>query len=65
MPLTSDITLDASKFRREDIDPKTKAFNERLIKIWEDGPRWTDVSFLIQYVFDLSSLASIFSINDF
>ncbi|KAK5125548.1 hypothetical protein LTR85_000659 [Meristemomyces frigidus] len=43
MPLTSDLTLDASKFKPEAISEKTNKFNDQLIKIMEGGPRWWEV----------------------
>jgi hypothetical protein len=43
MSLKSDITVDASKFDRANIDKETAEFNEKLIKIWADGPRWYEV----------------------
>lgn len=43
MSLKSDLTIDASKFTRDNIDKETLAFNEKLIKIWADGPRWYEV----------------------
>jgi acetyl esterase/lipase len=43
MPLKSDLTVDASKFDRTTIDKRTTEFNEKLIKIWADGPRWYDI----------------------
>ena len=39
----SDVTVDASKFDRDGIDKQTLEFNEKLIKIWADGPRWYEV----------------------
>lgn len=41
--LQSDLTLPAAKFNRATIDLETQAFNEKLIKIWADGPRWYEV----------------------
>ncbi|KAF2128354.1 alpha/beta-hydrolase [Dothidotthia symphoricarpi CBS 119687] len=43
MSLTSDLTIDPSKFDRKLADEQTKQFNEKLIKIWADGPRWYEV----------------------
>ncbi|KAK4983393.1 hypothetical protein LTR50_007260 [Elasticomyces elasticus] len=43
MPLTSDLTLDASKFKPEAISQQTDEFNKKLIKIMEGGPRWYEV----------------------
>ncbi|KAK3066360.1 hypothetical protein LTR53_017326 [Teratosphaeriaceae sp. CCFEE 6253] len=43
MPLTSDLTLDPSKFAPEAISQETHDFNARLIKIMEAGPRWWEV----------------------
>jgi hypothetical protein len=43
MSLKSDLTIDASKFDRELADKQTEEFNEKLIKIWADGPRWYEV----------------------
>jgi len=43
MPLTSDLTLDASKFNPSAITEKTHKFNDQLIKIMEGGPRWWEV----------------------
>lgn len=43
MPLTSDLTLSAAKFRPEAVSDQTKKFNDVLIKIMEGGPRWFDV----------------------
>lgn len=43
MPLTSDLTLDASKFHPSAITEKTHAFNSNLIKIMQGGPRWWEV----------------------
>jgi acetyl esterase/lipase len=42
-PLTSDLTISAANFSRANIDPETASFNEKLIKIWADGPRWYEV----------------------
>ena len=44
MSLQSDVTVAASKFDRSTIDKQTLEFNEKLIKIWADGPRWYEVS---------------------
>ena len=43
MPLTSDLTLDASKFQANAITQKTNDFNAGLIKVMESGPRWWEV----------------------
>ncbi|KAF2005463.1 hypothetical protein P154DRAFT_518567 [Amniculicola lignicola CBS 123094] len=43
MPLKSDIYVDASKFDESLQSEKTKLFNEKLIQIWKDGPRWYEV----------------------
>ncbi|KAF2630216.1 alpha/beta-hydrolase [Macroventuria anomochaeta] len=43
MSLQSDLTIDASKFDRKLVDQQTEEFNEKLIKIWADGPRWYEV----------------------
>jgi len=43
MSLESDLTIDASKFDRKIADKQTEEFNEKLIKIWADGPRWYEV----------------------
>ncbi|WPH00902.1 Hypothetical protein R9X50_00373600 [Acrodontium crateriforme] len=43
MPLTSDLKLDASKFQPEAISEQTKQFNDKLIKIMENGPKWYEV----------------------
>ena len=43
MSLQSDLTIDASKFDRKLADKQTEEFNEKLIKIWADGPRWYEV----------------------
>jgi acetyl esterase/lipase len=43
MSLKSDLTIDASKFDRANIDKETADFNGKLIKIWADGPRWYEV----------------------
>lgn len=45
MSLRSDLTIDASKFDRKLADKQTEEFNEKLIKIWADGPRWYEVCF--------------------
>lgn len=44
MSLKSDLAIDAAKFDRKNIDKETLEFNEKLIKIWADGPRWYEVS---------------------
>ncbi|KAH9860282.1 hypothetical protein IAQ61_012067 [Plenodomus lingam] len=44
MPLPSDLTISRTKFDSREIDEETKKFNEGLIKIWKDGPRWYEVS---------------------
>ena len=46
MALKSDVTVDASKFNRSTIDKQTLEFNDKLIKIWADGPRWYEVCIL-------------------
>ncbi|KAJ8106180.1 hypothetical protein OPT61_g9710 [Boeremia exigua] len=43
MSLQSDLNIDASKFDRKLADKQTEEFNEKLIKIWADGPRWYEV----------------------
>lgn len=43
MSLESDVVVNAAKFNRANIDEETRAFNEKLIKIWADGPRWYEV----------------------
>lgn len=43
MPLPSDLTISRTKFDSREIDEETKKFNEGLIKIWKDGPRWYEV----------------------
>ncbi|KAL6708176.1 hypothetical protein ACN47E_003360 [Coniothyrium glycines] len=43
MSLQSDLTLPVQKFDRSTIDKQTLEFNEKLIKIWADGPRWYEV----------------------
>jgi hypothetical protein len=43
MSLKSDVTVDAAKFDRSTIDKQTLEFNDKLIKIWADGPRWYEV----------------------
>ncbi|KAH5165014.1 hypothetical protein HBI38_072460 [Parastagonospora nodorum] len=43
MSLKSDLSIDAAKFDRGNIDQETREFNEKLIKIWADGPRWYEV----------------------
>lgn len=49
MPLTSDLTVDASKFDRKLADEQTKQFNQKLINIWKSGPRWNEVSHIIDH----------------
>lgn len=44
MSLNSDLTIDAKKFDRKNIDQETLDFNAKLIKIWADGPRWYEVN---------------------
>jgi hypothetical protein len=44
MALKSDLAIDAAKFDRKNIDKETLEFNQKLIKIWADGPRWYEVS---------------------
>ena len=57
MGLQSDLSIDASKFDRATVDKQTLEFNEKLIKIWADGPRWYEVSpFLYYFVFRFSLL---------
>ena len=51
MTLKSDVTVDASKFDRSTIDKQTLEFNDRLIKIWADGPRWYEVCIDIGFHF--------------
>ena len=43
MSLQSDLDIDASKFDRKLADKQTEEFNEKLIMIWADGPRWYEV----------------------
>ncbi|KAI8940601.1 hypothetical protein NX059_001874 [Plenodomus lindquistii] len=43
MPLSSDISVSTSKFQSSEIDEETKQFNQKLIKIWAEGPRWYEV----------------------
>ncbi|CAN9422878.1 unnamed protein product [Alternaria alternata] len=42
MSLESDVKIPAAKFDRSTIDKQTLEFNEKLIKIWADGPRCQD-----------------------
>jgi len=44
MPLKSDLTVDPSKFDRKLADEQTEQFNQKLINIWKEGPRWYEVS---------------------
>jgi len=53
-PLKSDVLVDASKFDRSTIDKQTLEFNEKLIKIWADGPRWYEVIFSVFFFVRLS-----------
>jgi hypothetical protein len=50
MSLKSDLTIDASKFDRANIDKETADFNEKLIKIWADGPRWYEVRCILTVI---------------
>lgn len=43
MPLTSDLTIDTTKFDHSKTDPQIEEFNKKLIQIWKDGPRWYEV----------------------
>jgi acetyl esterase/lipase len=43
MSLKSDVNVDPAKFDRKNIDQETLDFNQKLIKIWADGPRWYEV----------------------
>ncbi|PVH70413.1 hypothetical protein DL98DRAFT_661173 [Cadophora sp. DSE1049] len=43
MPLTSDLTLDASKFDPANITSKTTKFNANLQKTFDALPNWWDV----------------------
>jgi hypothetical protein len=43
MPLESDLKLDASKFRSDQITPQTAKFNEVLGEIMQGGPKWYEV----------------------
>jgi hypothetical protein len=45
MSLKSDVNVNATKFDRKNIDKETLEFNEKLIKIWADGPRWYEVHY--------------------
>jgi hypothetical protein len=55
MSLESDVKIPAVKFDRSTIDKQTLEFNEKLIKIWADGPRWYEV----RRVFLFSPLAPL------
>lgn len=50
MPLTSDLKLDASKFQPEAISEQTKQFNDKLIKIMQNGPKWYEVRLFVLYI---------------
>ena len=43
MPLTSDLTLNHSKFSAKSISKETQAFNDQLIEIMKGGPKWYEV----------------------
>lgn len=43
MPMKSDITVDPSKFDPLNVSEKTKKFNEDLIEIGKQNPRWYEV----------------------
>jgi hypothetical protein len=43
MSVTSDITLDASRFNPENITEQTKQVNDILEKVTTNGPRWHEV----------------------
>jgi acetyl esterase/lipase len=58
MSLKSDVNVDPAKFDRKNIDQKTLDFNDKLIKIWADGPRWYEVCTLSNQDF-LSTVASL------
>jgi hypothetical protein len=51
MSLKSDLSVDAAKFDRKNIDKETIEFNKKLIKIWADGPRWYEVGICSLYFF--------------
>lgn len=59
----SDVTVDASKFDRDGIDKQTLEFNEKLIKIWADGPRWYEVCLPIPIFSTLMTPSSILQIR--
>jgi hypothetical protein len=50
MPLTSDLTVDPSKFDRKLADEQTKQFNQKLINIWKEGPRWYEVRHVQSFI---------------
>lgn len=50
MPLKSDLSLDASKFKPTAISKQTHDFNDQLIKIMEGGPKWWEVSAFAQHI---------------
>jgi hypothetical protein len=43
MALKSDLNIEAAKFDRATIDQQTLEFNQKLIDIWAQGPRWYEV----------------------
>jgi hypothetical protein len=44
MALKSDITIDATKFDPASISEQTAKLNDHLIKIFENAPKWYEVS---------------------
>lgn len=56
MPLESDLKLDASKFRADAISAQTQRFNDDLIEIGKQGPKWFEVRAVLT---DPDCLASV------
>ena len=44
MPLESDLKLNGSKFDPNNVTQKTKDFNDGLMKIMNNGPKWYSMS---------------------
>jgi hypothetical protein len=57
MSLESDVKIPAAKFDRSTIDKQTLEFNEKLIKIWADGPRWYEVRRVLLFLPSLAPLS--------
>jgi len=47
MPLKSDFWINAAKFHPDAISDQTHQVNEKLMDVFDQGPKWYEVSYFV------------------